>query len=80
MDSDHSSTSVLDPVDANLDIILDDSPTSAAPSTSTTVDVTPAATAAGRICRCPCGRRMSSLTHDYHTCTFCSGIDVMSVC
>ena len=61
MDSDHSSASVLDPVDANLDIILDDSPTSAAPSASTPVDVMPAATsaatatAAGRIRCCQCG-------------------------
>ena len=81
MDSDRSSASVLDNVDANLNCILDDASTSATPCTSTPMDVTPSATATaaaavGRIRRCPCGRRMSSLTHDYHSCCiFCRGID-----
>ena len=78
MDSDHSSASVLDNMDANLDCVLDDASTSATSSTSTPMDITPAATAAagGRIRHCPCERRMSSLTHDYHSCCiFCRGID-----
>ena len=82
MDSDHSSASVLDNVDANLDCVLDDASISATPPTSTPMDVTPSATyaataaAVGRIRRCPCGRRMSSLTHDYHSCCiFCRSID-----
>ena len=65
-------------MDANLDCVLDDASTSAMPSTSTPMDVMAAATAAavGRIRRCPCGRRMSSLMHDYHSrCIFCRGID-----
>ena len=64
--------SVLDNMDADLDCVLDDDLTSALPTTSTPADVTPTApttaTTGGRIRRCPCGRRMSSLTHDYHSC------------
>ena len=72
--------SVLDNMDADLDCVLDDDLTSATPTTSTPTDVTPTApttaTTVGRIRRCPCGRRMSSLTHDYHSCCiFCRGID-----
>ena len=70
MDSDRSPVSVLDNMDANLDCVLDDDLTSTMPTTSTPTDLTPTttATAGERIQRCQCGRRMSSLTHDYHSC------------
>ena len=76
MDSDRSPVSVLDNMDADLDCVLDDL-TYATPTTSTPTDVTPTApTTVGKIRRCPCGRRMSSLTQDYHSCCiFCRGID-----
>ena len=35
-----------------------------------------AATPSGKIRRCPCGRRMSSLQHDFHSvCIVCRGVD-----
>ena len=63
MHSHHSSASLWDNMDANLDCVLDDASTSATPSTLSPLDVTPAATATaaavGKIPLCPCERRMS---------------------
>ena len=53
--------------------------TTAVPTTTTTTTTTTAPTTAaslGKICRCPCGRRMSSLSYDHYSiCSFCRGFD-----
>ena len=74
MDSDHSSAVDMDPIDADLersDMVLDaDVPF--APSATPAA----AATASGKIRRCPCGRWMSSLLHDHHSfCSDCRGFE-----
>ena len=47
-------------------------------SDDSSASAVPAATPppAGKVCRCPCGSRISSLTHDYHSfCINCRGQD-----
>ena len=74
--------SVCDVIDADqdlLDLNMDTSSvTSAVPAVSSAVSAIPptAAAASGKIRRCSCGRKMSSLNYDHHSvCSFCRGFE-----
>ena len=71
MVSDHSSASHLDLMDSDLErsgMVMN-------PSNVDDSAAASAATQAG-FHRCACGRRMSSMTHDYHSfCVHCRGFE-----
>ena len=77
VDSDHSSTfDVMDTDQNRLDVILEmsDVNVSSAKMAATTTPTT--VTSLGKIRRCSCGRRMSSLSYDHHSlCSICRGFD-----
>ena len=63
MDSDHSLASHLDMMDSDLE-----RPGTVMESSSTVdVSAAPSAATPSGFCRCACGRRMSSKTHDHHS-------------
>ena len=80
IDSDHSSAfDVMDTDQDRFDMNLETSVVTADAVTAmptVTAAAPTAATPSGKICRCPCGRRLSSLSYEHHSiCSFCSGFD-----
>ena len=78
MDSGHSSAfDVMDTDQDRFDMNLENSDVNAAAVAATPTAAAPTtATISGKIRRCPCRRRMSSLSYDHNfICSFCRGFD-----